>query len=185
MYRISLIPVPPTPEDINKYRTIRLLALQTNPETFGSTYEREAAFTNEQWFDRLKSPLRRTIIAQNAESDWVGLVAILAPNALEGLSLPTPLDCSFPVFGMWVHPASRGRGVGRRLMEESLRWAEDWVQSNALKESYVVLEVYEENEAAKKLYMSMMFKEGERRLGDHDGTIWMWKRTSSPVVESS
>ena len=61
-------------------------------------------------------------------------------------------------------------------MEESLRWAEDWAQSSALGESYVILEVYEKNEAAKKLYMSMKFKEGERR--DHDGTIWMWKRRS-------
>ncbi len=33
--------------DAGDYQALRLRALQTNPESFGSTYEREAVFTIE------------------------------------------------------------------------------------------------------------------------------------------
>ncbi|WP_246020300.1 hypothetical protein [Lysinibacillus telephonicus] len=46
--------------DAEDYQGLRLRALQTNPESFGSTYEREAVFTTEmvqEAFDRMKISL--------------------------------------------------------------------------------------------------------------------------------
>ena len=42
-----------TPADWEVMREIRLAALQEAPYAFGSTYAREASFTQEQWLARL------------------------------------------------------------------------------------------------------------------------------------
>lgn len=40
------------PKDWEKYKKIRLEALQENPEAFGSSYEKEIAFPDETWQER-------------------------------------------------------------------------------------------------------------------------------------
>ena len=38
------------------YRDVRLRALGTNPEAFGSSFEREVAFPDERWVERASNP---------------------------------------------------------------------------------------------------------------------------------
>lgn len=47
---------------VDQYKEFRLLSLQLSPESFGSTYAREAKFTKDIWEARLSNPLASSII---------------------------------------------------------------------------------------------------------------------------
>lgn len=149
-YEIAAVPVPPTDADVDEYRTLCLQALSTNPECFGSTYARESTYTRETWRDRLNSPLKRTLIARAPSGDSVGLVTIVAPGGVPQGMLPACGTKMFPVFGMWVSPAHRGKGVGR--MEEAFAWAVEHARKEGTGSATVVLKVSRDNKAAKAFY---------------------------------
>ena len=48
---------------VERYKAFRLYSLKTAPGAFGSTYEREIAFTNDDWYNRLANPIATTFIA--------------------------------------------------------------------------------------------------------------------------
>lgn len=48
---------------MEKYKALRLHALKTDPKAFGSTYEREVAFEDEEWLKRLTNTDAITIVA--------------------------------------------------------------------------------------------------------------------------
>lgn len=48
---------------VERYKEFRLLSLKVAPEAFGSTLERERAFTDETWYDRLANPKAVTFLA--------------------------------------------------------------------------------------------------------------------------
>ena len=92
------------------WRDIRLRALQESPLAFGSTYDREAAFTEADWRGRLGGDGPAVLGFDGDEA--VGLAA--------GFSdLPGWLH----VVAMWVDPDWRGHGIGRRLLDAVVRWA--------------------------------------------------------------
>ncbi|KAM3433170.1 hypothetical protein NHJ13734_006571 [Beauveria thailandica] len=71
-----------------QYRHLRLQGLEASPESFSSTYETEAAFSNDDWIQRLSAPDRETFICvanaaggQDAPGigDWVGQVTLRGP----------------------------------------------------------------------------------------------------------
>ncbi|KAL4863650.1 hypothetical protein BDV12DRAFT_206346 [Aspergillus spectabilis] len=82
---------------LTKYKTLRLAGLQTNPNSFTSTYSREIQYTDETWAARLLNPLARIFIAvqpatvidsgNDSDSDlerlsgrnWVGQLTLLGP----------------------------------------------------------------------------------------------------------
>ncbi|KAF2671613.1 hypothetical protein BT63DRAFT_422156 [Microthyrium microscopicum] len=82
-----------------KLKAIRLEALKTDPDAFGSTYEREVAFTDEQWAERLTNPLAQHVVAldlrepgndMDGKSDlemalaapFVGTTVLIGPRAV-------------------------------------------------------------------------------------------------------
>ncbi|MCA8968790.1 MAG: GNAT family N-acetyltransferase [Planctomycetes bacterium] len=133
------------PEDWERYRTIRLEALRTDPDAFGSTFEREATRPEHDWRKRLEASDARTFVAiEAADSSFVGLVTC-APYA----GHPRHIG----LFSMWVTPAMRGRGIGGALVRELIAWARTLPEIDG-----VVLEVADENLAAVKLYESMGFR---------------------------
>ncbi|KAM3477811.1 hypothetical protein MY5147_002547 [Beauveria neobassiana] len=76
---------------VQKYRHLRLQGLESSPESFSSTYETEAAFSNDDWIQRLSAPDRETFICvakaageQDAPGigDWVGQVTLRGPICL-------------------------------------------------------------------------------------------------------
>ncbi|EFE42627.1 GNAT family acetyltransferase, putative [Trichophyton verrucosum HKI 0517] len=113
---------PVAPSDLvalcSRYRTARLRALKTYPEAFSSKYERESAFTDEQWAQRLQNPMSRTFVAvcvdhvteapSNVEdveklksNEWVGMVVLLGPKVV-GPSMKYAWD---PFLSMaWMQP---------------------------------------------------------------------------------
>jgi putative acetyltransferase len=62
--------------------------------------------------------------------------------------------------GLFVAKEWQGRGVGRRLLEAALDWADNW--AHVLR---IELHVHADNERARKLYESMGFVEEGRHRG--------------------
>jgi predicted GNAT family acetyltransferase len=88
------------PDDWEDFREIRLRSLADSPDAFGSTLERELAFTEQEWRQRLGVP--------------VYVVDDPRPVAVGGVfdNAGTP-----HVWGMWTEPSHRGRGHARAILD--------------------------------------------------------------------
>lgn len=181
VYRILSIDPPVSQADLTAYKTLRLTALQTDPAAFSSTYAREAAFPEDVWRQRLDSPLKQVLIASDSEGGWIGTAWIIGPSGMPPAAL-APFEeaglgakwTTYGLFGMWVHPAHRGKGVGKRLVDACLDWARtniDTKLSTGL-ERVAVLLVRNDNVAARVLYSRAGFTElGE--VSSSEGETWM------------
>jgi predicted GNAT family acetyltransferase len=91
------------PEDWEVFREIRLRSLADSPDAFGSTLEREAGFSEQDWRQRLSVP--------------VYVVEDPRPVAIGGTfdNAGTP-----HVWGMWTDPSHRRHGHGRRILDALL-----------------------------------------------------------------
>src|SRR2546423_14145916 len=89
-----------SPADWLILRSVRLAALDEAPDAFGSTYEREYAFTEQHWLGRIK---RSAWFVAWENDEPAGLVGGYVPNH--------PPDAREGIL-MWVEPAPRGRGKG-------------------------------------------------------------------------
>lgn len=123
-------------------REARLRALQTDPASFGSTYERELAFEPGRWdewaSEDAEGGLYSTLLAV-AGDHAVGIVTGARDEHETEL---------FHVYSMWVAPEARGRGLGRRL----LAGIEVWMRDSGGKTAQ--LSVTNEAAAAQRLYES-------------------------------
>jgi GNAT superfamily N-acetyltransferase len=107
---------------------------------FGSTYEREAAYTDDDWADwaaRDSSGGEAATMLAFRGDEAVGVVAAYRDDD------EAPL---FHVFAMWVDPAARGHGLGRRLLGA----IEDWIATSG--GMSVQLSVADTARAARTLY---------------------------------
>jgi ribosomal protein S18 acetylase RimI-like enzyme len=138
------------PGDAALLRDVRLRALATDPQSFGSTYEREAAYADEQWQECCRGDAEgdemTTLLALDGEQA-IGIVA--------GARDDDDADV-YAVFAMWVDPKVRGTGVGRRLLGE----LEEWMRTAGA--TTVHLSVTNQADAAQALY--------ERAGYERDGT---------------
>jgi ribosomal protein S18 acetylase RimI-like enzyme len=91
------------PDDWETFREIRLRSLADSPDAFGSTLEREQAFTEADWRRRLAGPV----------------VVVLDPGPV---SVGGTFDDAgtLHVWGMWTDPAHRGRGHARAVLDALL-----------------------------------------------------------------
>jgi ribosomal protein S18 acetylase RimI-like enzyme len=136
------------PDEWELLRDVRLAALAEAPYAFGSTYAREAAFTEEQWRGRLAS--RAVTLFAFADE--------LADGQPAGLAGVYEEDGVADIVSMWVRPAARGHGVGEALVMAAADWAK------ARDHETLYLWVTESNDAARKLYERCGFTvTGERQ----------------------
>jgi ribosomal protein S18 acetylase RimI-like enzyme len=122
------------PGDWETLREIRLAALAEAPYAFGSSYEREAVFTEEQWRGRLESRAITFFAELETEPAPAGIAGVYEENGRADL------------VSMWVRPGARGRGVADALVTA----AADWAKAHGNDALY--LWVTESNERARKLY---------------------------------
>jgi ribosomal protein S18 acetylase RimI-like enzyme len=96
-----------------RIRDLRLRALQDAPYAFSSSVERERDRTAEDW-EELASGAAVFVAVENDE--WLGMVGAYVPdNSPEAVG----------IWGTWVDPQARGRGLGRLLMNAAIEWAQD------------------------------------------------------------
>ena len=135
-----------TPADAMAFQALRLSGLLECPTAFASSYEEESNLALPVVADRLAARADRAVFGVFQGTDLVGLVG-LKREELRKLSHKAFL------WGMYVAPANRKRGVGRALVAEALAFAQ-----TELRVRQVGLGVNAENVAAIALYEHMGFK---------------------------
>jgi ribosomal protein S18 acetylase RimI-like enzyme len=145
------------------YQPLRLRGLQDHPEAFGSTYEREAAFSTDTVADRIKPSEDRFVLgAFDEDGTLTGIVTFVRESSPKARHKGT-------VFGLYVTPGMRGQGIGQVLMQELLSRAK---QLDGLEQ--LNLAVVSTNGRALKLYESIGFRTygTERRALKWDGKYY-------------
>lgn len=131
-----------TPEDWESHRDIRLAMLEDSPDAFWFTYADEAVYDEADWRERIEGAW----LVQARDADGVlgsaGLGSHWEPERATTATL----------FGMYVAPRARGRGVGEALVRAVLD------EARRLGKSEVVLEVTSTNAAAEALYARCGFE---------------------------
>ena len=122
-----------TMTDWQALREIRLQALRDAPDAFASTYAREAAFREDEWYRRA-----------TRDGSFIAFLSETTPAALGGGYLAAPQVVE--LIGMFVRPQARGRGVGEAVIDAVVSWA------RAQGASTVHLWVTETNKHARMLY---------------------------------
>jgi ribosomal protein S18 acetylase RimI-like enzyme len=144
------------PATLETIKPLRLRALREDPDSFGSTLEREQDRADADW----DIWVRNTLIAFDGDTA-VGMANIkIEAHEAE-------------IFGMWVAPEARQRGVGEQLLRALLERAG---------ERPITLCVAEGAHAARRLYERMGFKPtgntGTLRPGSAIGTMDLRYSTS-------
>jgi GNAT superfamily N-acetyltransferase len=104
------------PDEWRRVRDLRLRALEDSPDAFGSTLERERAYAKREWLQWISGwerAVNRLLVAIDGQA-WIGMAVGSRADDDERAHL----------YAMWVDPVSRRAGVGRRLVEVVLAWAE-------------------------------------------------------------
>ncbi|QUM80726.1 GNAT family N-acetyltransferase [Moritella sp. 5] len=133
-------------EDWAIYKELRLLSLQDSPDSFGSSYEHEVQFPNEEWVSRL-DPDNRAKYARPLIAELNGVAIGLAWGMLH-----SPSDKTAHIYQMWVSSRVRGQGVGRLLLNKIIEWAKNCGLD------YISLAVTTTNMAAVHLYKTIGFE---------------------------
>ena len=114
MRGISIISLPPA--RWREAKGLRLKALTEAPEAFASSYEDELAFDDEVWIGRLDTAHRRDGNTAFFAEIAGGLVGMAGAH----WSSKAKLRHVAEVYGVYVSPTARGRGVAAALMTQLL-----------------------------------------------------------------
>jgi ribosomal protein S18 acetylase RimI-like enzyme len=133
------------PSDVAAYRALRLAALRESPTAYGSSAEEEEALPMAVFEDRLAPAADRAVFGVFDGTTLVGVAGIVREPKAKRAHTAT-------VFGVYVAPPVRGRGVGRGLMRFAIDQAETLPGRRQLR-----LCVNADNTAALNLYTSLGF----------------------------
>lgn len=105
------------PDDWALVKTIRLKALQTNPGVFGGHYADEVAKSDDQWRAQMEN--RDCAVFGVFDDDAViGMTGIV-------IDRDDPARKKAYLWGSWLAPEWRGKGISRLMYEARLAWARE------------------------------------------------------------
>lgn len=150
-----------TPSDAVAFQSLRLRGLQESPTAFSSSYEEECGRPLEFVAKRLESNGERAVFAAFDADETVGVIGV-------GVDGGRKLAHKRIVWGMYVTPSHRGRGIAKRLLHEALHFAASMPEVRQVNLGVNVM-----NTPALRLYESMGFKPFgvERAALQVDGTF--------------
>lgn len=135
-----------TGADAQQYQVLRLRSLREHPTAFGAAYEEEAPTPIEKVAERLGSLTPENfILGAVIDGQLIGMVGFFQFARLK-------TNHKGMIWGMYVAPEARSKGLGRELLQEALRRVQPLPN---LEE--VALAVTVGNETARKLYLSVGF----------------------------
>lgn len=102
-------------DDWTIFSEIRLRALRSDPKVFGSTYEREVEFSETDWRTRLADPDTAVFVVLES-GRAIGMTGAAVDR--DDSSRRTVL-----LWGSWVEPDARGRGISKLFYESRIAWA--------------------------------------------------------------
>jgi RimJ/RimL family protein N-acetyltransferase len=135
------------PSDVELFYSFRLRGLRENPEAFGSTFAEESAMPAEVRLRHFHCTDENFVLgAFGEDGQLIGAAGFYRATHLK-------LRHKGFVWGMYVSPESRGRGVGRALLSSII---ERGRSLPGLEQ--IGLDVVTVNEAARNLYLSQGFR---------------------------
>ena len=150
MRDVICMPINLRPLDLSAaelFHAFRLRGLQESPAAFGSTYAEESVMTAEEVRRRFPCTAENFVVgAFDEEQLLIGVAGFYREKHLK-------LRHKGVIWGMYVAPEARGRGVGRALLAAVIERA----RSLAGLEQ-IVLDVVTVNEAARRLYRAQGFE---------------------------
>lgn len=148
-----------TPDEWQTYKALRLEALENDPQAFVTTHAEAMAKSEEDWKRRLvatTSPLTLKLFAL-LDGEAVGMMGLWQDAKKARLG-------NVDVFGVYVTPTHRGRGISKKLLLELI----DRVKTESSIKK-ILLAVHHGQIPAERLYKSVGFiKYGENEAGDSD-----------------
>ncbi|MGO4387070.1 N-acetyltransferase family protein [Microvirga sp. 2YAF29] len=135
---------PLTPSDAQAFREVRLEALATNPEAFGSSYEEEVDLPLETIRSRIPVAGQNAIFGAFVGERLVGMAGFAVHNRVKASHKGV-------MWGVYVHADWRGYGLGRKLVQHVIEQASRHV---------IILEaaVGLNNDSARRTYHALGFK---------------------------
>lgn len=127
-------------------REIRLMALLDSPSAYGSSYEHEYLFVEDDWRKRLTRNDAATFVSERDDGVAIGLVTGAIDDDYADIGW---------LLSMWVNPTMRGNGVAGQLIDEVITW------SKLQNCTSIHLQVTDGNTSAERAYL----KRGFRRTG--------------------
>ncbi len=155
------------------FRDLRLRALKADPLAFGSNFRREEAYPPQKWKKWAENGalggVSATFVAEGSDRRPVGMAGIFTDKN------------EYHIWGMWVSPDLRGRGIGSKLLDRVLSWAQSTFPSRE-----VYLDVNPVQLSAVRLYDSRGFRPTGKTspLGHHAPAIVQEMRRSLPSVDA-
>src|SRR6267154_4315964 len=105
--------------DLTAYRALRLQSLQEAPSSFGSSYEQESKFALSDFASRIRphgEPGNGIFGAFGETNQLIGTLGFAREHHLKRAHIGS-------VWGMYVLPEFRGKGIGAALLDEALSHA--------------------------------------------------------------
>lgn len=137
-----------TLDDAEAFFTLRLEALQTNPEAFGADYESTLAeHSVETYKERIPSAdSDKAIICAEIDGKLVGMMGFVRETRMK-------IKHCGVIWGVYLTPSARGQGIARKMMQASMTHIQTCADLKL-----VTLTVITENIGAIKLYESFGFR---------------------------
>ena len=135
-----------TSDDAEAFQTLRLYALQESPTAFGSTYAEEVDRPLKAVAEHLEAENTYTFGTFTKDGQLVGVAGLHREQR-------TKRNHKAIVWGMYVTPEYRRRGIGRALLEKIISQARKLPGVRQ-----ITLWVVNTNEAASRLYESYGFE---------------------------
>ena len=133
-------------DDAADFQALRLGGLVDCPYAFTSSYDEECDLPIEEVAERLAPTEKSIVLGAYDESELAGLIGLVRERHQK-------LAHKAFLWGMYVAPHHRRRGIGRELVTEAIKHAR---RMDGLRQIY--LGVNANNEAAMELYSSMNFE---------------------------
>lgn len=136
----------PTLDDWEGIKNLRLEALKTDPQAFGSSYEKELQQPDEQWKNGIEktlgeNPQELLLIAKDGDQ-YIGMIGAFPKN-----------ENTWNIKAVYVTPNYRSKGVSKKLVAEMLSRIDSMENIQE-----VILSVNVMGEAAIKLYKNFGFE---------------------------
>ncbi|KAH7114264.1 hypothetical protein B0J11DRAFT_618965 [Dendryphion nanum] len=166
------------------HKCFRLQSLQMSPESFSSSYQREATFSDVEWEARLQNPLASSFTAikmpgnnvatdrveELANAQWLGMAVLygpLEPASSESDSSVAKLH--FEIFALYVLPDARGSGIGKSLIDAAIAHGRLLGRGTGTKEVVIHISVTPGNTKVLKLYQGLGFIDAGVAKGGESG----------------